>query len=253
MIVLLSPAKSLDYSKSKFEAIESPKFRKESKILIDLLRKYKPDGIQKLMKVSEKIANLNVERYQNYSIRYTDNNSKAALLAFDGDVYKGVDANSFTKTQINFAQKHVRILSGLYGILRPLDKMQAYRLEMGTDLKNLNGKNLYAFWGDKITKSINKELKDHKSNFIINLASNEYFKVINKSKLKAPIINVNFKEYKGDELKFISFNAKKARGLMTQYIVKNKITDPKQLIGFDYESYSYNEELSSSDNLMFVR
>lgn len=253
MIVLLSPAKTLDYSPNKTSATAAPIFRKESKALIDVLRKHSSKDIQKLMKVSEKIADLNVERYKNYSTRFTKKNSKASLLAFDGDVYKGLNAQEFNASQIKFAQSHVRILSGLYGMLRPLDSLQAYRLEMGTKLRTDQGKNLYDFWGDKITKQINKELKDAKLKWVVNLASNEYFKSIKPDQLKAEIITPNFKEYKGDELKFISFNAKKARGMMTNYIVKSKIKAIDDLKGFNYEGYSFSEEHSKGNNLIFVR
>lgn len=253
MIILLSPAKTLNFEQGKYDALDAPKFRKESKVLVDILKEKNAKGIQDLMHVSSKIADLNVDRFNNYSSRFTNKNSKAALFTFDGDVYKGLDAQSLTKAQTNYAQKHVRILSGLYGILKPLDKMQAYRLEMGTKLTTPLGKNLYDFWGDKITKNLNTDLKAFKEPMIINLASNEYFKSVKKDKLKARLITPNFKEYKGDDLKFISFNAKKARGLMTRYIIDQKIKDVDSLKGFDYEGYSFSEAHSKDDDLIFVR
>jgi cytoplasmic iron level regulating protein YaaA (DUF328/UPF0246 family) len=253
MIAVLSPAKSLDYENEGFEATATPTFRKKSADLVSILKEKNIDDLRSLMHISEKLATENYDRYQNFSSRYTPNNSKAAISAFVGDVYVGFDAKSLTQKDIDFANDHIRILSGLYGLLRPLDKMQPYRLEMGTKLKNQSGKNLYEFWDGDITKQINKDLKKVNSEILVNLASNEYFKSIKKDQLKAQIINVDFREYKGDELKFISFNAKKARGIMARYIVQNRILKVDGLKGFDIDDYRYEESLSTEDNLMFVR
>lgn len=206
-----------------------------------------------MMKVSEAIADLNVKRYKAFRDEFTADNSKEAIFAFKGDVYLGFDAESMTKTQIKYAQKRIRILSGLYGLLKPLDLMQAYRLEMGTKLSTRRGKNLYEFWGDKITESINEELQSHKKKVIINLASNEYYKSVRPKILDAEVINVSFKEYKGEDLKFISFFAKRARGLMARYIVQNKVEDPEGLKKFDLENYQFSSEGSDENELLFIR
>ena len=253
MLVLLSPAKTLDYSPYKISAEDAPQLRKKTSELIKILKSKSANDISTLMHVKEKLAQLNYERYQNFSSRYTDKNSKAALFAFNGDVYTGMDAQSLTKSEIKRAQESVRILSGLYGLLRPLDKMQPYRLEMGTKLKNYNGSNLYHFWGDDITKLLNKDLKKQNTKLIVNLASKEYFSVVNKNLLDGEILDIGFKEYRNGKLTFISFNAKKARGLMTRYILKCNAKYKEDLKGFNYEDYGYDEELSSDNNYMFVR
>ena len=253
MLILLSPAKTLDESSEVPVGNESPVFRKETKQLVEILAKMGQKDIKKLMSISDKLADLNYSRYQNFSSRYTDKNSKAALFTFKGDVYVGLDAASLSNKEIEFAQKHVRILSGLYGILKPLDKMQPYRLEMGTRLNNAKGKDLYKFWKETLTKSINNELNTQKSDLIINLASNEYFDVLDKTNLKANIIDIGFKEYRNDTLKFISYSAKKARGLMSRYIIKNKIKKVSDLKGFDYEDYNFEAELSNDNYLLFTR
>ena len=253
MIAILSPAKSLDYENEGFKATASPSFNMKSLQLISILKEKNIDDLRNLMHISEKLATENYDRYQNFSTRYTTKNSKAAISAFVGDVYVGFDAQNLSQNDIDYANDHVRILSGLYGILKPLDKMQPYRLEMGTKLSNNEGKNLYEFWGNHITKQLNKDLKNIGSRTLINLASNEYFKAIKKDELKADIINIGFKEYKGDQLKFISFNAKKARGYMARYIVQNQIEDVEGLKGFDTDRYRYDESLSTQGELMFVR
>jgi len=253
MIAVLSPAKSLDFEKEGFAAKTAPTFKRRTDDLISILKKKKVKDLRELMHISEKLAHLNFERYQSFSSNYNKKNSKSAISAFTGDVYVGFDAATLSQDDIDYAHEHIRILSGLYGVLKPLDKMQAYRLEMGTKLKNQEGDNLYEFWNDNVTKQLNKDLKKANSSTLLNLASNEYFKVINKDKLKADIINVGFKEYKGDDLKFISFHAKKARGYMARYIVQNKIEDIEGLKGFDTDRYRYDESLSTDGELMFVR
>lgn len=253
MIALLSPAKTLDLENPGFKANSTPIFKNRTKDLIDVLKKKKAKDIMDLMHVSEKLGQLNYGRFQQFADSYNRKNSRAAISAFKGDVFIGFDAETLSEEEINFANDRIRILSGLYGILRPLDKMQAYRLEMGTHLKTKLGKNLYEFWGSDIAKQINKDLKKLKSTTIINLASNEYFKSVDKKALKGEIIDITFKEYKNGDLKFISFNAKKARGMMARYIVKEKPKNLNDLKGFNYERYSFNEEFSTENNLTFVR
>jgi len=205
------------------------------------------------MHISDKLASLNHGRYQEFSSRYTDNNSKAAIYAFKGDVYIGLDAETLSKADLTFAEKHLRILSGLYGCLRPMDKMQPYRLEMGTALKNPRGKNLYDFWREPLTKDINKTLKKNGNDLIVNLASKEYFSALDKKGLKGELIDIGFKEYRDGKLKFISFNAKKARGMMARYIIQERITTKEGLKGFNADGYGYDEELSSDKEFLFVR
>ncbi len=202
------------------------------------------------MGISKKLAELNHQRFQDFSSdKFDFKNSKQALLVFDGDVYKPIEVETFTKKDFEFAQKHLRILSGFYGILRPLDLMQPYRLEMGTNLKIGDAKNLYQFWGDKISDEINKE----KGEYVINLASEEYFSAINPKKISAKIINLIFKEKKGDAYKIIGINAKKARGLMTNFIIKNQIAKPADLKNFDLEKYRFSKEMSDESDFVFIR
>lgn len=253
MILLISPAKTLDFDAIDEKEYTTPVFLKETKKLVKVLKTKSATDIKTLMKVSDKIADLNVVRYKSFKTPFTPANAKQAMYAFRGDVYTGLDADSFNKSQVKFAQKHLRILSGLYGVLKPLDLMQPYRLEMGTKLANANGKNLYEFWDDKITKVINKDLKATGSKAIINLASNEYFKSVNAKELKGDLYNIAFKEEKNGQFKIVAFFAKKARGMMCHYIIKNKIKNPKHLIGFDYDNYVFNEDLSSERELVFTR
>jgi len=253
MLLLISPAKTLNFDSTDLKKKSKPRFLEDSQTLVDILKTKSAGDIKKLMKVSDKIANLNVERYHNFQTPFTLKNSKQAILAFRGDVYTGLDADSFDKADLDFAQKHLRILSGLYGVLKPFDLMQAYRLEMGTKLPNDNGKNLYQFWGDKVTKTINKDVKSSKSKAIINLASKEYFSVLQPESFKTDLYNIHFKEEKNGAFKIVAFFAKKARGMMCNYIIKNKLTEPEHLIGFDMANYTYNEELSSERDLVFTR
>ena len=253
MLLLISPAKTLNFDPTDLKKKSKPRFLEESQALVDIMKKKSAGDIKKLMKVSDKIANLNVERYHNFQTPFTLKNAKQAIFAFRGDVYTGLEADSFEKEDLEFAQKHLRILSGLYGVLKPLDLMQAYRLEMGTSLANGHGKNLYEFWGDKITKTINRDAKSSKSQAIINLASKEYFSVLQPKDFKTDLYNVNFKEERNGVFKIISFSAKKARGMMCNYVIKNKLTEPEHLKGFDYEGYVFNEDLSSDREFIFTR
>ncbi len=253
MIVLLSPAKTLDETPMQPVFHSEPRMLKESKTLVGILKKKKSADLQKLMGVSEKIADLNVARFKSFSIPFSTENAKPAVLAFKGDVYTGLKADEMNEEQLAFAQSHIRILSGLYGILRPMDLMQPYRLEMGTRLENKKGNNLYKFWGDDITRIINKDLKDAGGNTIINLASNEYFKSVKKSELEGELLTVNFKEKRNGVYKVISFNAKKARGIMARYIIHKGITDKKKLKAFKEDDYSFNKDLSTDSEWIFTR
>lgn len=253
MITLLSPAKTLDYSEDGKYGHTMPRMIDETIKLVDVLKKKNSKKLQDLMSISKNIADLNVERYQNFSHDFSEENSKPAVLAFKGDVYLGLEAETLTKEEIDFAQDHVRILSGLYGLLRPLDLMQPYRLEMGTTLKTRRGSNLYQFWKDRITDLLNEDLEAHENKTIVNLASNEYFKAINKKKLNGEILDINFKEERDGTLKFISFNGKKARGMMTKYLIQNKIDTVEDLKGFDTEGYYFSVDHSSDKEWLFIR
>lgn len=253
MITLLSPAKTLDYSEDGKFGHTEPRMLDNSIRLVNQLKKKSSGKLQKLMSISKNIADLNVERYNLFSEEFNTNNSKPAVLAFKGDVYLGLEAETFEKEEMAFAQEHLRILSGLYGLLRPLDLMQPYRLEMGTSLKTTRGNNLYQFWKNRITDLLNQDLASHENKTIVNLASNEYFKAINKKKLDGNLLNVNFKEERDGELKFISFNAKKARGFMAKFIVNNSINAPENLKGFDTEGYYFSADHSSETDWLFLR
>ena len=252
MLVVISPAKKLDENcdKNLITNFTIPFYLEDSKKIIKSLRKYSTDKLSKLMNISEKISLLNYERYIKWSLPFTKKNAHPALLLFQGDVYKGISVSDFKKEDFLYAQKTLRILSGLYGILKPLDLIQPYRLEMGTQIKIGKHNDLYDFWGDEITKVINE---DKNSDYLINLASVEYFKSINKEKLNAKLINIIFKEKRNGSYKIIGINAKKARGLMSRYIIKNKISDPMKLKKFKEENYSYNKNLSSDSDWVFTR
>ena len=205
------------------------------------------------MKVSAKIADLNFDRYETWSTPFTQDNAKQAMLAFKGDVYTGLDAETFSAADFKFAQQHLRMLSGLYGLLRPLDLMQPYRLEMGTKLDTDAGKNLYEFWGSTITDGINKQLKKIKSDYLVNLASNEYFKSVKPKEVNGEIITPDFKEFKNGDYKMIGIYAKKARGMLSRYIIQNQLTDPEDIKSFDEDGYRYNKKLSRGNNFIFTR
>jgi len=254
MLIVISPAKTLDFDTPTTSNIHSDaEFTKDSAQLIKVLRKLKVDDISDLMGISPKLAQLNFERFHEWHLPFNEENAKQALLAFKGDVYTGIDATTFTDNNFERAQTNLRILSGLYGVLKPMDLIQAYRLEMGKKLENKRGANLYQFWGDKITKSINQTLKENDHQHLINLASNEYFKSIKGKKVKAEIITPGFKDLKNGEYKMISFFAKKARGLMTRFIIQNEITDPEDLKAFDLDGYIYNPNLSKINAPIFTR
>lgn len=254
MLIVLSPAKSLDYKTPvKVKAPTMPEFVSESAKLIADLKKLAPQDVAKLMGLSDQLATLNVGRYRDWSKKFTEENSKPAIYAFDGDVYDGFDAKTLDAKAIQFAQDHIRILSGLYGALKPLDLMQPYRLEMGTSLKNARGKDLYAFWGGRVTDSIKKVLEKQKKPVLLNLASEEYFKVLQHKELDCPMISPVFQDAKDGKYKIISFYAKRARGLMARYVVENRITDPTDLKGFNLDGYKYYAAESTVDKPVFRR
>ena len=254
MLIVISPAKTLDFeTPPKVPTFTLPDFLDDSAELIDELRSYEPYRLGDLMGISPKLADLNSNRYHNWSLPFTADNAKQSVLAFKGDVYAGLDADNLSADDLQFAQAHLRILSGLYGVLKPLDLMQPYRLEMGTKLKNRRGKNLYDFWDDRINKTLNDELAGQDSPVLVNLASNEYFKSVQPERLNARIVTPTFKEARNGDYKFISFTAKKARGLMSRYIIRNRLSDPEDLRGFDLEGYRYNAALSDADTPVFTR
>ena len=252
MIIVISPAKNLNenYNLSCSFSTTKPKLLNESKKLIKTLKEFSPKKLSSLMNVSDKIANLNYERYKSWKTPFTKKNSYPAVLLFKGDVYKGLEAETFNKSQFLFAQKHLRILSGLYGLLKPLDLIQPYRLEMGTSLKVGAKNNLYEFWEDKITNQINE---DTPSKYLINLASVEYFKSIDRKSLNLDVINISFKEKKNGDLKTIGLFSKKARGLMSKFIIQNKIKNPVDLKNFNDDGYKFNTKNSDDNNFLFVR
>ena len=245
MIAVLSPAKTLDFNPSDYKEYSLPRNLEASGVLVDKLKKKSVGSLQKLMGVSEKIALLNKERYQNFTPSFSLENAKQAGLAFKGDVYLGLEADTFTKTELKWADKHVRILSGLYGVLRPLDLIQPYRLEMGTPLENGRKKNLYEFWGNTITDIINEDLEKTKSKLLLNLASKEYFHSVKMDQLKVPVLNIHFRENRKGVYKVISFTAKKARGRMAHLMVKEKIKNPEALKELDVLGYEFNPGLST--------
>lgn len=253
MLMVISPAKTLDFDTAAVtEDYSQPGFLKNSQQLIDILRKMSTADIASLMKLSDKLAGLNAARYESWETPFSPDNAKQAVLAFKGDVYTGLDAETFDKAGFEFAQKHLRILSGLYGVLKPLDLIQPYRLEMGTKLANKTGKDLYAFWGSTLRESLEQE-DAFADEVLINLASNEYFKAIEAKKLKARIITPVFKDWKNGQHKMISFYAKKARGLMSRYIIDNKLEQPEDIKQFDYDGYRFNADMSKENEWVFIR
>ncbi|MFT6221148.1 MAG: cytoplasmic iron level regulating protein YaaA (DUF328/UPF0246 family) [Candidatus Endobugula sp.] len=254
MLMVISPAKKLDVeTKSTVKQSTQPLLLSEAQQLIDELKRLAPQDVSSLMHISDKLGVLNYDRYQEWQLPFTSENAKQAIFVFKGDVYVGLDAESFSQGELEFAQQHLSILSGLYGILRPLDLMQAYRLEMGTRFENTGGKNLYSFWGDKITQQLNKQLKKNKTQTLVNLASTEYFKSVDVSSLDATVITPIFKDQKKGVYKIISFYAKKARGLMAAYAIKNNITNAKDLKRFTVDGYRYQTDQSSDREWVFTR
>ncbi len=255
MLFLLSPAKALDYETPLPPDVQptAPLFAKQSALLIAVLREKSPQDIAQLMHLSDALSALNVARYAAWRPRFTDKNSRPAALAFNGDVYGGLDAPSLTAAQREWAQGHVCILSGLYGVLRPLDRMQPYRLEMGTALATERGKNLYQFWGAQIAQYLDQRLAQDKAPVVVNLASQEYFKAVDRKALAARVVDCVFEEERNGAHKIISFMAKRARGLMARYAVQHKITSVKKLENFDVEGYAFAAAVSQPDRLVFRR
>lgn len=254
MLTVISPAKTLDFdTPPTTRKATQPRFLERSAELVADARGLNPADIRELMGVSEQIAELNHRRFMNWGVPFSLDNAKQAVLAFRGDVYTGLDADSLSSAQLGFAQKHLRILSGLYGLLRPLDLIQPYRLEMGLKFANRGGRNLYEFWGDVIGAELNRELKKSGSNVMVNLASNEYFQAVRPRTLDAEIITPVFKDLKGGKYKIISFYAKKARGQMARFIIERELTEPADLKKFRTGDYRYNKAESSARELVFTR
>jgi len=250
--VVISPAKTLDFETAPaIDQFSEPRFLDDSETLITELRELSEDDISSLMKVSDAIAELNAKRFEDWKRPFQPQNAKQAVLSFKGDVYQGLNAETLSAKQFSQLDSKLRILSGLYGLLKPLDLIQPYRLEMGTKFANSAGPNLYKFWGDKLVDSLNDEMAD--DDVLINLASNEYFKALPKKKIKSRVVTPAFKDYKNGEYKMISFYAKKARGLMVRYIIDNAIDSAEGIEKFNYEGYSFNKELSKPDSPVFTR
>lgn len=253
MLTVISPAKTLDFDSEPHTTTHSqPVFLKQSQQLMNELKKLTAADVASLMKLSDKLSGLNVARFQEWQTPFTLENAKQAVLAFKGDVYTGLDAETLDEKELEFAQQHLRILSGLYGVLKPLDLMQAYRLEMGTKFANKKGKDLYQFWGGQLREFLEAD-PAMDDDVLVNLASNEYFKATEAKKLTARIITPVFKDWKNGQYKMISFYAKKARGLMARYMIDHQIDQPEQLKEFDSDGYRFSEDMSEGDNWVFIR
>ena len=254
MIIVLSPAKSLDLETPvRTRKFSQPEFLADAGMLVKDLKKFNPEELSELMNMSSKLGALNYERYASWHPPFNKDNARPAIFTFIGDVYQGLEANTFSVADLNYAQKHLRILSGLYGILKPLDLMQPYRLEMGTRLATGKGDDLYAYWGDRLTKSLNKELADEKKKVLVNLASNEYFNAIQARDLDGKVITPAFKDFSSGKYRFLSFYAKQARGMMAAFIIKNRISSIEKLKEFDTAGYRYSEQDSTENKPVFLR
>ncbi len=254
MLAVISPAKSLDFEcPLATKTYSQPQFLDQAKLLIEELKQLSLQDVAGLMKLSDKLAELNVHRFQSFDTPFTPDNARQAVLAFRGDVYQGLDADTLKLKDFKYAQQHLRILSGLYGLLKPLDLIQPYRLEMGTPFGNQRGKNLYQFWGDRVHNALAAELEQQNTAFLINLASNEYFKVVQDKKLPYEVITPVFKDCKNGQFKVISFFAKRARGMMARYMIENRIDTPDGLKDFAVDGYYFDKNSSSSKELVFLR
>lgn len=254
MLIVLSPAKNLDYrTPTPTRKHTKAALLDDAQTLAEHMKTLAPQKISALMGISDKLGVLNYDRYQAWELPFNTDSARQAIFAFKGDVYVGLDAYAFDEADLQFAQSHLRILSGLYGVLKPLDWMQPYRLEMGTKLKNPRGSDLYTFWGDKLSKELNKALKKAGASVVLNLASQEYFKSVAPAALNANVITPVFKDWKNGKYKIISFFAKKARGRMSAYIIKNKITDVEQIKGFDWDGYGFDPASSGEQEWVFTR
>lgn len=253
MIIALSPSKGQDFETPVAAAYSQPRSLEDSQLLVDEARKLDMDQLRELMDISENIARLNVERYQSFSLPFTTKNARQALFAFKGDVYRGMDVDQYSAQDLDFAQGHLRILSGLYGCLRPLDLIQPYRLEMKTKLANSRGDNLYQFWGERITEMLNEDLQQQQEPVLVNLASNEYFKAVKPKLLAGRLLNVNFKEEKNGKARVIAVFAKRARGLMTDFILRNRLQLVEDIKDFQVTGYQYAPGLSDERQWTFLR
>ena len=254
MITVISPAKTLDYESTvPTKQLTTPIFKDDANKLVDKLKKLSVKKVKDLMNISDSLAQLNVQRFNNWNTAPADSDLRQAIFAFKGDVYVGLDAYSLEQPSIDFAQNHLRILSGAYGILKPLDGIQPYRLEMGTSFSIQRKKNLYQYWGNRIAQQINAELESHNETVLVNLASNEYFKAVDQKALNADVVTPVFKDLKNGKYKVISFFAKKARGSMSRYIIDNRIEKKGDLLGFEADGYHYNASMSSENELVFTR
>ena len=254
MLITLSPSKGQDFETPALSKTYSkPQALKDSELLIKELRKIRRQDIQQLMSVSENIAKLNTDRYKSFKTPFTPKNAKQAIFAFKGDVYSGIDIEQYSEADLDYAQNHLRILSGLYGCLRPLDLIQPYRLEMKTKLHNVRGENLYQFWGDRITDELNKALEKQKQPVLVNLASNEYFKSVRPKQLNGRLLNINFKETRDGKTRVVAIFAKRARGMMTDYILRNRIEKPEDIKKFRQGGYRFRKELSDDKQWTFER
>ena len=253
MLLIISPSKTQDFNCRDYHHFTTPVQLQQSEELIETLKKLSADELVSLMKISPKLAKLNWQRFQDFKQPFHLQNAKQALLAFQGDVYNGIDTDTYTDKDFAFAQKHLRILSGLYGALKPLDLIQPYRLEMGTKLATEHYKNLYEFWGSRVTEVLNQDLKKQSQPVLVNLASNEYFKVIKARKLDAKILTLSFKEKKNGAYKVVALYAKRARGKMTNFVIKNRIADIHDLKAFKEDGYRFKEDLSSDKEWLFCR
>ena len=254
MLIVISPAKTLDFTQAvKTQKHTQPDFLDRAQELNQLLRHFSSTQLGQLMSISQELADLNVDRNQHWQIPFTASNAKQALFAFRGDVYAGMEADSFKARDLDYAQKHLRILSGLYGLLRPLDLIQAYRLEMGSPLANPKGKNLYAFWKNCLTEKLNQELEQQENAVLLNLASQEYFSAVSTSELAAPVCIPVFKDYSNGQFKVLGFYAKKARGAMASWIIKNRLDQTTDLHQFAWSGYQYQAKLSSGSEMVFTR
>lgn len=254
MLFILSPAKTLDFEhEAPIKKSSQPIFKDNAELLINQLKNKSQNELSKLMSISDKLAELNTIRHKSWEKNHTKKNAKQCIFAFRGEAYNGLNIEQFTQEDLEFAQDRLRVLSGLYGVLRPLDLIQPYRLEMGTKLENPQGKNLYEFWNAQVAETLNKHAEKTGTNTLVNLASNEYFKAVKKDVLKPNVITPVFKELKNDSYKVISVYAKKARGMMSAYIIRNRITDSEDLKNFTEEGYMFDENLSSSKEMVFTR
>lgn len=254
MLLVISPAKTLDFESPLATSLHTqPRLLADAQQLIDQLRQLSPEQVSSLMGISDKLGLLNYERFQDWHLPFTPDNARPAVLAFKGDVYTGMEAEKFSKKDFNFAQKHLRILSGLYGLLRPLDLIQPYRLEMGTRLRTKRGANLYDFWGSRIAEQLNADAGDHLDPTLVNLASHEYFGAVDARALQIPTVTIHFREETDGELKMVSFYAKRARGLMARYLIDRRLERSQDLKDFDRDGYRFDAALSTDQDWTFVR